>query len=73
MKIEKLTYSRKFNLGSYESEDFGIEMFLEDGESFKEANEALAKAKKLIAVNSTQSQRERAEAKAAISKLEEKK
>ena len=53
MKIDRITYSRKFNLGQYESEDIGVEVSIEDGEDLVQAEKALQAARKLIIKNST--------------------
>lgn len=52
MNVSKVSYLRRFNLGDYQHEEFHCEIQLEEGESFKEAHEALTKARKLFTVNS---------------------
>ncbi len=54
MNVSKVSCLRRFNLGDYQHEEFYCEVSLEEGESFKEAHEALGKARKLFEVNSTQ-------------------
>lgn len=53
MHVSKVSYLRRYNLGDYQHEEFNIEIQLEESEGFKEAHEALQKARKLFTVNST--------------------
>lgn len=53
MHVSKVSYLRRYNLGDYQHEEFNIEIQLEESEGFKEAHEALTKARKLFTVNST--------------------
>lgn len=45
MKAKEVTYSRKFNLGNYETEDIGVTLVLDNGEK---ATDAIAVARKLV-------------------------
>ncbi len=43
MKIKRITYRRKFNLGDYENEDIELEALLFDGEDIDAAFKELKK------------------------------
>ena len=44
MKTNEIWYSRKFNLGNYESEEIGILVVVEEGEKFTDVLNAARKA-----------------------------
>lgn len=44
MKTSEVWYSRKFNLGNYESEEIGILVVVEEGEKFADVLSAARKA-----------------------------
>ena len=51
MRTKEIQYSRKFNLGNFETEDIGVVLELDEGEK---AVEALAIARKLVLQQATQ-------------------
>jgi len=50
MKVTSVSYTRKFNLGNYESEEIGLVLELEDGEKF---SEAMIQARKAVLSQAT--------------------
>ena len=51
MNISKVSYTRKFNLGDYQHEEFTVEVSFDQEEGFKDAHEALINTRKLIVAN----------------------